>query len=100
VLWTGLHGDHRALAALAASVAAGARRAGAPPPDEGRRFRPHVTLARCREPTDVSALVAELSGYAGAPWTATDIQLIRSTPGGVGAAPNYDTVSRWPLRDP
>ena len=40
----------RPLAALAASVAAGARRAGAPPPDEGRRYRPHLTLARCREP--------------------------------------------------
>ena len=100
VLWTGFRGDHRALAALAASVAAGARRAGAPPPDEGRRFRPHVTLARCREPADVSALVAELSGYAGAPWTAAEIHLIRSTPGRVGAAPHYDTVSRWPLRPP
>ena len=34
VLWTGLRGDYRALAGLAASVAAAARRAGAPPPDE------------------------------------------------------------------
>src|ERR1700683_1385532 len=93
-------GDRARLAALAASVAAGARRAGAPPPDEGRRFRPHVTLARCREPTDVSGLVGELSGYAAAPWTATEINLIRSTPGGVGAAPHYETISRWPLRDP
>jgi 2'-5' RNA ligase len=100
VLWTGLRGDHRALAAVARSVAAGARRAGAPPPDEGRRFRPHVTLARCREPTDVSGLVAELAGYAGAPWTAAEIHLIRSNPGGVGAAPHYETVARWPLRPP
>jgi 2'-5' RNA ligase len=59
-----------------------------------------VTLARCREPADVSGLVAELSGYAGAPWTATEIHLIRSTPGGVGAAPHYETVSRWPLHPP
>ena len=100
VLWTGLRGDHRALAALARSVAASARRAGAPPPDEGRRFRPHVTLARCREPTDVTGLVAELSGYAGTSWTATEIHLIRSTPGAVSAPPAYDTVSRWPLRPP
>ena len=27
---------------------------GAPPPDEGRRYRPHITLARCREPADAS----------------------------------------------
>jgi RNA 2',3'-cyclic 3'-phosphodiesterase len=100
VLWTGLRGDHRALAALAGSVAAGARRAGAPPPDEGRRFRAHVTVARCREPTNVSGLVAQLAGYAGAPWTATEIHLIRSSPGGVGAPPHYETVSRWPLRPP
>jgi len=100
VLWTGLRGDHRALQALARSVAAGARRAGAPPPDEGRRFRPHVTLARCREPADLTALVGELSAYAGAPWTAAEIHLIRSNPGAPGAPPDYETVARWPLRPP
>ena len=100
VLWTGLHGDLRALEALARSVAAGARRAGAPPPDEGRRFRPHVTLARCREPANVTGLVGELAGYTGAPWTATGIDLISSNPGGAGAAPRYDTVARCPLRPP
>lgn len=100
VLWTGLRGDLRTLEALAGSVAAGARRAGAPPPDEGRKFRPHVTLARCREPADVTGLVGELSGYAGAPWTATEVHLISSTPGGVGAAPHYETVARFPLRPP
>jgi RNA 2',3'-cyclic 3'-phosphodiesterase len=100
VLWTGLRGDLRALEALARSVAAGARRAGAPPPDEGRRFRPHVTLARCREPADVAALVDELSGYAGAAWTAAEIHLIRSRPGAPGAPPDYETMARWPLRPP
>ena len=64
------------------SVGAGARRAGAPPPDEGRRYRPHVTLARCRVPADVRAIVAELSGYQGPAWTAGEIYLIRSTLGG------------------
>lgn len=98
VLWTGVRGDHRALAALARSVAAGARRAGAPPPDEGRRLRPHLTLARCRQPADVSGLVAELSGYAGQPWTAAAIHLIRSNQGEPGTAPCYDTAGSWPLR--
>jgi RNA 2',3'-cyclic 3'-phosphodiesterase len=98
VLWTGVRGDRRALEALARSVAAGARRAGAPPPDEGRRFRPHLTLARCREPADVSRLVGQLSGYAGQPWTAEEIRLIQSNQGEPGTGPRYETVGSWPLR--
>ena len=100
VLWTGVQGEPRALAALAASVAAGARRAGAPPAGEGRRFQPHLTLARCREPVDVRALVARLSGYTGTPWTAGEIYLIRShLPGGrPHDRPRYETLGRWPLR--
>ncbi|MGH3183062.1 MAG: RNA 2',3'-cyclic phosphodiesterase, partial [Streptosporangiaceae bacterium] len=45
VLWSGLSGDRGALARLADSVVAGASRAGATPPDKGRRFQPHLTLA-------------------------------------------------------
>jgi len=100
VLWTGISGDRRALEALARSVAAGARRAGAPPPDEGRRFRPHLTLARCREPADVGRLVAALAGYAGAPWTAAEIHLICSRPGDPGSPPRYETLGTWPLQAP
>ncbi len=64
VLWSGLSGDQKALGELAMSVSAGARRAGAPPPD-GRRYRPHVTLARCRVPADVRPIVGDLSAYRG-----------------------------------
>jgi RNA 2',3'-cyclic 3'-phosphodiesterase len=96
VLWTGIGGDHRALGELAMSVAAGARRAGAPPPDEGRKFRPHLTLARCREPADIARLVEALAGFASASWTAGQIHLIRSHLG--GAAPRYETAGTWPLR--
>jgi 2'-5' RNA ligase len=99
VLWTGLHGDRRALEALARSIAGGARKAGAPPPDEGRRFRPHLTLARCREPADVVPLVEALVGYAGTPWTATEIHLIRShLPIEAGGQPRYEAAGTWPLR--
>ncbi|HUK69260.1 MAG TPA: RNA 2',3'-cyclic phosphodiesterase [Streptosporangiaceae bacterium] len=94
VLWIGLRGDIRALASLAESVSAGARRAGAPPPDEGRQFRPHLTLARCRAPADVSPLVTALTGFTGAPWTAEEIHLIRSYP---GPRPAYETFGRWTL---
>ena len=97
MLWSGFSGDRGALAHLAESVAAGASRAGAPPPDKGRRFRPHLTLARCRMPADVTELVAALDGYQGPSWPADRIHLVRSrlgateyprfTPGQLAAAP-------------
>lgn len=102
VLWTGVQGEPRALAALAGSVASGARRAGAPPPEGSRRFRAHLTLARCREPVDVRPLVDDLAGYAGTPWTAGEIYLIRShLPGGrPHDRPRYETLGCWPLAGP
>jgi 2'-5' RNA ligase len=95
VLWSGLSGDRKALGELAMSVSAGARRAGAPPPD-GRRYRPHVTLARCRVPTDVGSLVSDLSGYQGPTWAVEEIYLIRSTLG--GQEPRYEAVGTWKLK--
>jgi 2'-5' RNA ligase len=95
VLWTGIQGDGHGLAALAASVAAGTRRAGAPPASEGRRYQPHLTLARCRMPADVRPLVSELTGFAGTPWVAGEIYLIHSR---LQATPRYETLGSWPLR--
>ena len=97
VLWSGLSGDRRALAHLAESVAAGASRAGAPPPGKGRRFQPHLTLARCRMPANVTELVAALAGYQGPPWTADRIHLVRSRLGAT-EQPRYVTLGSWPLR--
>ena len=94
VLWTGIHGDRRTLEALARSVAAGARRAGAPPPDEGRRYRPHLTLARCRQPADVSQVVDAIGGFSGRVWTAAEMHLIRSH---AGPKPWYETLLSWPI---
>jgi RNA 2',3'-cyclic 3'-phosphodiesterase len=103
VLWSGLSGDRRALARLAESVAAGASRAGTPPPDKGRRFQPHLTLARCRLPANVTDLVAALAGYQGQPWTADRVHLVRSRLG-VTDQPRYASLASWPLhaidRDP
>jgi RNA 2',3'-cyclic 3'-phosphodiesterase len=97
VLWSGLEGDQRALADLAASVAAAARRAGAPPPDEGRKYRPHLTLARCRVPADVRPVVEALSAYQGPPWRAGEIVLIRSR---LNGQPRYETLGIWKLSQP
>jgi 2'-5' RNA ligase len=97
VLIARIEGDQPALAALAASVGAGARRAGAPPPDEGRRYRPHLTLARCRQPADVSGVVDALGEFAGAAWLASEMHLIRSY---LGRQPGYETLATWSLGRP
>jgi RNA 2',3'-cyclic 3'-phosphodiesterase len=99
VLWTGLSGDRATLTHLAQSVAAGSSRAGAPPPDHGRRFRPHLTLARCKMPSEVTELLAALTGFQGQLWTADRIHLVRSRLGAT-EQPRYATLGSWPLRAP
>lgn len=99
VLWTGIRGDQQALRGIAASVAAGARRAGAPSPDEGRRYRPHITLARCREPANLRPLVDTLAGYAGPSWPADRIHLICSyNSEHLGEQNRYESIGSWPFR--
>ena len=97
VLWIGLSGDRRSLGDLAASVTAAASRAGAAPPDAGRRFRPHLTLARCRAPADVRPIVAGLEDYSGPQWTIEEIYLIRSR---LSGHPRYEMLGTWKLHSP
>ncbi|HEX4834489.1 MAG TPA: RNA 2',3'-cyclic phosphodiesterase [Trebonia sp.] len=94
VLWSGLSGDRRSLAELAATVGAGARRAGAAPPDAGRRYRPHLTLARCRAPVNVADAVSALCAYSGPAWRAGEIYLIRSH---LQGSPRFETLGRYRL---
>jgi RNA 2',3'-cyclic 3'-phosphodiesterase len=94
VVWAGIRADDRALASLAATVAAGARRAGVPPQDEGRKYRPHLTLARCREPANVATLTAALAAFSSADWTAPSIHLVRSH---LGRETRYEDLGEWPL---
>lgn len=91
VLWTGIETDLRR---LAESCVAAGRRAGVDIED-AKRFRPHLTLARARDPLDVRPLVDGLHAYAGTAWTAGEIHLIRSHP---GPRPRYETLHTWPLR--
>jgi 2'-5' RNA ligase len=96
VLWTGLSGDRKALGDLAATVNAAARRAGVAAPDAGRRFRPHLTLARCRAPVNVAQIVADLDGYTGPSWPAEEIYLIRSR---LNDEPRFETLGTYKLRE-
>jgi 2'-5' RNA ligase len=95
VLWSGLAGDGTTLAELAATIGAAARRAGTAPPDASRGFRPHLTLARCRAPVNVTQIVTQLEGYDGPSWRADEIYLIRSRPNDV---PRFETLGAYKLR--
>jgi 2'-5' RNA ligase len=95
VLWTGLSGDRKVLGDLAATINAAASRAGAATPDTSQRFRPHLTLARCRTPANVAQIVADLDGYTGPPWRAEEIYLIRSR---LNDRPRFETLGTYKLR--
>ncbi|TDC45112.1 RNA 2',3'-cyclic phosphodiesterase [Actinomadura sp. KC345] len=98
VLWTGLFGDRRGVARLAASTTAAGRRVGTLP-DKHRTFRPHLTLARSRKPVDVRPLIESLSAFAGAAWTSDSVHLMRShLPGKDYSQVSYESLKTWSLR--
>lgn len=93
VLWTGLYGDRRELAQLAAACSTAGRRSGAPL-SEHKTYRPHLTLARCKTPMDVRPLADRLTSFAGKPWTADALHLIRSNfPKG-----RYEHLQTYPFK--
>jgi len=79
VLWVGLAGDVAALARLALTVESRMETVGIP--REGRAFAPHLTLGRARGPAGIDGVDAALraeEGYAGPPFTVTEIVLYES----------------------
>jgi RNA 2',3'-cyclic 3'-phosphodiesterase len=96
VLYTRVRDEAAALPHLARTTRAAANRAGVPV--AGRKFTPHVTLARVRRPMDVARWVRIFDGYQGLPWTAEGIELISSRLGqGPSHGSAYDTVGEWGL---
>ncbi|GLW97469.1 RNA 2',3'-cyclic phosphodiesterase [Microtetraspora sp. NBRC 16547] len=81
------------LVRLAASLAAGARRAGAEEVDR-KRFHPHLTLARSRHGDDLRTLVASMSAFRGREWEAESVQLVCSH---LGSHVRYERVAVYPL---
>lgn len=92
VLWTGVRGDTGELRELADAAAAAGRRVGAP--RDRKAFRPHLTLARCRMPTDLRTLVTGLDGLESERWRAGELLLIESH---TGPHPRYETLQAWPF---
>jgi 2'-5' RNA ligase len=103
-LWTGAEGDLTGLSALADSVRAAARRAGAPS-DEEHGFRPHLTVARTHRgrPVRLRPFADALAAFRGSPWTADTLCLVSSAlphSGTPGEQPHYTTETAWPLGSP
>jgi len=84
VLWVGVRpaaaADREALRALAAATGA------------GRKFRPHVTVARWRLDQPGRSMAGQLAGYRGPTWRPPGVTLVQSVPGA-----DYATVHRVPL---
>jgi 2'-5' RNA ligase len=96
VLWTRVRGDVDPLRRLAASVQAAARRARLAV--ETRPYRPHLTLARTREATDLRPVVDALVAFSGREWDAADLHLVRSHLGaGPGGGARHEPIEGWPL---
>jgi RNA 2',3'-cyclic 3'-phosphodiesterase len=79
VLWMGLAGDVDAWSKLA-----------------GYQQEPHLTIARTRERSDLTNLVAELSRYTGPQWVADEVALVESRlrP---SSGPRYQPLERFAL---
>ncbi|TDO49092.1 2'-5' RNA ligase [Kribbella sp. VKM Ac-2527] len=94
VLWTGVEDEANALRPLAMRTRAAANKAGVEV--AGRKFNPHVTLARLRRPMDVVRYVRVFDEYQSPGWTAEGIRLISSRLGqGPSHGAAYDTVGEW-----
>ncbi|KUP98268.1 2'-5' RNA ligase [Thermobifida cellulosilytica TB100] len=92
VLWAGLDGDVAALAELADAQREAA--AGLGVPVENRRYVPHLTVARARITTNLTAPCARLDALDTEPWEAAEVQLVRSR---LSGAPRYETIAAWQL---
>ena len=92
-LWAGL-AHSPGLAALQAKVERACQRCGLPP--EGRKFAPHITLARLGGGAGpIGAWLAENGALTGPEWTAEEFQLVESTLGTGGS--HYEPVVHYPL---
>jgi 2'-5' RNA ligase len=65
---------------------------------DGKRFRPHLTLARLGRPDEVSSWVRLLDAYTGPSWTAARFRLVVSHLGeGPRRRPRYEVVEEFEL---
>jgi 2'-5' RNA ligase len=92
VLWLGVRGDREQLGRISSATVAAAAREGIGVED--RAYRPHLTIARSRQPTDLRPAVDALAGWESPPWRAAELTLFRSH---LGAKPSYEALRTWAI---
>ncbi|MFC4785649.1 RNA 2',3'-cyclic phosphodiesterase [Nocardioides sp. MAHUQ-72] len=99
VVWAGLdltEAGRTELDRMATGARAAASRAGIAV--DGKRFRPHVTVARLGRPQEVSSWVRLLDAYEGPAWTVDRTTLVASHLGeGPRGRPRYEVVEEFEL---
>jgi len=102
VLWTGVEADEPGrveMSRLATGVRAAASKAGVEV--EGARFKPHVTVARLKQPQEATSWVRLLDAYRGPSWQVDRVDLVTSYLGeGPRKRPRYETAASFPLGSP
>lgn len=97
VVYAGVDTDRVEVGRLATGTRAAASKAGIEV-DGGRRFHPHVTLARTGRPVEATRWVRVLDAYRGPTWEAREVALVQSHLGeGPRRRPRYETVGTFPL---
>ncbi len=101
VVWVGVGGDLRRLAALQQRLAESLEALGFP--RESRPYAPHLTLARITRPLAATSLAQLTALLAEAPrhptrWPVAEIRVMRSDPNAKGA--RYAALSVAPLSQP
>jgi 2'-5' RNA ligase len=97
VLWAGVQTPADELARLSAKARAAMSSAGGAP--DGKRFTPHLTLARLRRPIEATRWLRILDTYQGPSWVVEHIELVAShLREGPSGRPRHETVARVPLR--
>lgn len=102
VLWAGLdltEVDALEVRRMAEGARAAANRAGAVV--DGQRFRPHLTIARCPRPTEVTPWVRLLDSYRSPEWTIGGFALVESHLGeGPRGRPRHEMLAEFDLGQP
>lgn len=97
VVWLGCSGDIEGMKALARDIDGKMTRVGVE--REKRPYKAHLTLARCRNPRDVSGIISRwkdwLEGREGLDFSVGEIVLYRSILDASG--PTYERLGEYPL---